>query len=115
MVSKTIPKFEAPPEWTFNSLLPELGPQFEELGDVIEMGGLPFPLFFFRHPDHIRHVYTDRETAITKPVFIIERVVELMGQGNFRELWRVAVGKEAWTSPCSFLFQSKSGFYWSIG
>jgi cytochrome P450 len=92
-VQKTIPAIAAP-VGDLSKLVRSVGAAFERCGDVVRLEG-PAPVFFFRHPEHIKAVYNNPETAITKPAFSLSRVKHVMGNGTFAALDKPAWGERS--------------------
>src|SRR5262245_55394678 len=66
-----------------NSLVARLSEAFPQLGDVIEVRGLPLKIFCLRHPDHLKKIYAYEKTAISKHASLLPRVKWVMRRGSF--------------------------------
>ena len=88
---KPVPGVSPPVKGAFHDSIPHFGRLFAEHGDVIRWNDAPFPLFFFRNPEHIKTILNDRRSALAKPVFLFSRVKALMGSGTF-----ISSGAKEW-------------------
>lgn len=64
---------------------------FEEKGDVLQLTGLPFRAFCFKHPDHVGEILRHQPVGITKHPGVLPRVKYVMGTGGY-----ILEGGPAW-------------------
>jgi cytochrome P450 len=72
-----------------NEFVTKVTQAFETAGDVIQIKAeAPVLIFCFRHPKHIRDIYSHKATSLTKPggFFQMQRANRLMGNGLFNDL-----------------------------
>jgi cytochrome P450 len=68
---------------SYSTLLAQLAEGFRQHGDVLQLTGIPIRVFAFRHPDHIKQIYTHKTIGTTKDPSMLPRVQWIMGRGSF--------------------------------
>jgi cytochrome P450 len=86
-----IPKVFVPFYSSYSALIARLAAGFAEQGDVLQVTGIPLNLFCFRHPEHIRQIYTHKAIGTSKQPALLPRVRWIMGKGSF-----IHAGGEDW-------------------
>src|SRR5579875_371165 len=81
--SATIPRVRVPFYASYSTLLTRLAEGFRLHGDVIQLTGMPFRVFCFRHPEHIKQIYTHKAIGTTKLPRLLPRVQWIMRRGTF--------------------------------
>lgn len=89
VAGKSIPRVNISLFFGFSGtkLVTKMSEWFDKYGDVLEVRAeIPLRLFCFRHPEHIKTIYAQKATCLTKPPNWIPRADWLMGNGTFNEL-----------------------------
>ena len=80
---KAVPKLRVAFYDSYSALIARLAQAFPEKGDVLQLSGIPFRVFCFRHPEHIKQIYTDKTFGSNKLPSLLPRVRWIMGEGSF--------------------------------
>lgn len=81
--ASAIPKVRLPLFSSYSTLLARLAEGFRLHGDIVRLTGIPVRVFCFRHPEHIKQVYTHKTIGATKLPRMLPRVQWIMGRGSF--------------------------------
>lgn len=81
--SSAIPRVRVPFFSSYTTLLARLAEGFRLHGDVVQLSGIPFRVFCFRHPEHVKQIYTHKAIGATKLPRMLPRVRWIMGRGSF--------------------------------
>lgn len=81
--AKRIPTLKINPFTPVKRIVDQVGQGFEELGDVLQVTGLPVKVFCFRNQEHVAALLRHQPVGMTKYPQILPRVKKVMGNGGY--------------------------------
>lgn len=81
--TKLIPKLKVSPLTPVKEIVEQVGQGFAELGDVLQVTGLPVKVFCFRKQEHVAELLRHQPVGMTKYPKVLPRVKKVMGNGGY--------------------------------
>ncbi len=81
--ASAIPKVRLPLFSSYSTMLARLADGFRRYGEIVRLTGIPVRVFCFRHPEHIKQIYTHKNIGSAKLPRMLPRVQWIMGRGSF--------------------------------
>jgi cytochrome P450 len=81
--ASALPKVRLPLFASYATWVARLAEGFRLHGDIVRLTGMPIRVFCFRHPEHIKQIYTHKTIGATKLPHLLPRVHWIMRRGTF--------------------------------